>query len=842
MTRVRNFLFRLSAYRIAVVIGIVFTLFHARRLNSGNPEATPVIGRLEAIFHDLKFQERGPRETSGDVIVAAVDEKAIATIGRWPFGRDDVARLVDKLTALGARAIVFDIAYVDRAFEGEVGAERRSNARFRELSLTGEQATGALEALTRAQADGALPAELSTAIEVLDRYRALHDEHQKTLDANALRDGPDEALARSVHESGRVVLGSLLLDAREAEQLPSEELDAALELLSHLRIAPPVLSPELTGDAANDIYMDGARVPLPALLTLAAAKAPLDVLVRTSPDAPPSVLVGFFNTTADPDGVIRREPLVLRVNNDDDDDPILLPSLDLAGILGFYGSTTDSVRLWAAHDGASALESIAFLPGEVLEDEWATPKVSDFKTIPVDPQGRMLLNYYGPFKNFPAISLADVWTDNVSDTELQGKLVLVGVTATGTFDQRVTPFDAIVPGIATHAAALENILHGDWLRRPWWAAPFEIALLLALALGVGFLLTKVRVITGIPLLLLAMVGYHAFDSALFAAGFSVFSALPLIELLTVFVAQTLYRYSTEEREKAQIRRAFQFYLTKSVMDEMLQDPSKLKLGGDKRVLSVMFSDIRGFTTISENLSPEQLAKLINEYLTPMTNIVFTHGGTLDKFIGDALMAVWGAPVEQKDHALRCCKAAVEMIRELEKLQARWKDEGLDYPRIEIGIGINTGPMVVGNMGADQRFDYTVLGDNVNLAARLEGTNKDYGSHIIISEGTYVMVKDDVAVRQLGAVRVKGKNEPVRIYELLDDKPAQGELGEMCALFDVGIEHFREQRWNEAKACFNRVLERWPNDGPAQAYLGFCRDYEREDLGDDWDGVYTMTHK
>lgn len=841
MTRVRNFLFRLSAYRIAVLIGIAFTLFHARRLNSGNPEATPVIGRLEAIFHDLKFQERGPRETSGDVVVAAVDEKAIATIGRWPFGRDDVARLVDKLTAQGARAIVFDIAYVDRAFEGTVGAERRSNARFVELSLTSEQATSALETLTRAQAAGAVSTELSAAIDVLERYRSQHGEYLKALDADS-QDGPDEALARSVHDSGRVVLGSLLLDAREAEQLPLSELAAALELLSHLRIAPPVLSPDLVGQSADDIYMDGPPVPPPTLLTLAAAKAPLDILVRTSPDADPSVLVGFFNTTADPDGVIRREPLVLRVKSDDENELILLPSLDLAGILGFHGSTIESVRLWAAHDGTSALESIAYLPGEVLDDEWATPKVSDYKTIPVDPQGRMLLNYYGPFKNFPTISLADVWTGDAPDSAIKGKLILVGVTATGTFDQRVTPFDAIVPGIATHAAALENILHGDWLRRPWWAAPFEIALLLGLALGVGFLLTKVRVITGVPLLLAVMVGYHAFDSALFAAGFSVFSALPLIEMLTIFVAQTLYRYSTEEREKAQIRRAFQFYLTKSVMDEMLQDPSKLKLGGDKRVLSVMFSDIRGFTTISENLSPEQLAKLINEYLTPMTNIVFTHGGTLDKFIGDALMAVWGAPVEQKDHALRCCKAAVDMINELERLQTRWKDAGLDYPRIEIGIGINTGPMVVGNMGADQRFDYTVLGDNVNLASRLEGTNKDYGSHIIISEATYVMVKDDVAVRQLGAVRVKGKNEPVRIYELLDDKPASGELAELCAQFDGGIEHFRAQRWDAAKASFNRVLERWPDDGPAHAYLGFCREYERERPGEDWDGVYTMQHK
>jgi adenylate cyclase len=260
------------------------------------------------------------------------------------------------------------------------------------------------------------------------------------------------------------------------------------------------------------------------------------------------------------------------------------------------------------------------------------------------------------------------------------------------------------------------------------------------------------------------------------------------------------------------------------------------------VLTVLFSDIRGFTTISERLTPEQLAKLINEYLTPMTNIVFEHGGTLDKYIGDALMAIWGAPVQQDDHALRCCKAAMGMMRELKVLQERWRMEGRDYPPIDVGIGINSGPMVVGNMGADQRFDYTVLGDNVNLASRLEGTNKDYQSHVIISESTYLLCKDQVAARELGAVRVKGKREPVRIYELMDDKPASGELAEVIALFNEGVRAFREQRWEDGRRKFREVLEIEPTDGPCHAYLGFCDDYEKDPPGEGWDGVYTMTHK
>jgi adenylate cyclase len=329
---------------------------------------------------------------------------------------------------------------------------------------------------------------------------------------------------------------------------------------------------------------------------------------------------------------------------------------------------------------------------------------------------------------------------------------------------------------------------------------------------------------------------------MFKSGISLFSAVPMIEVAAIYVLQTIYRYSTEEAEKRHIRRAFQFYLNKSVIEEMLQDPSKLKLGGDKKVLSVMFSDIRGFTTISEKLTPEGLAKLINEYLTPMTNLVFETGGTLDKYIGDALMAIWGAPLDQPDHAYRACKTAVAMMRQLALLQQQWKDQGLNYPPIDIGIGINSGPMVVGNMGADQRFDYTVLGDNVNLASRLEGTNKDYRSHIIISQNTYDLCKGQIAAMQLGAVRVKGKKEPVAIYELHDDKPATGELAEVIALFDKAVALFQEQRWEACREQCRAVLARWPDYGPPHAYIEFCDEYEKHPPGTQWDGVYTMMHK
>jgi adenylate cyclase len=224
---------------------------------------------------------------------------------------------------------------------------------------------------------------------------------------------------------------------------------------------------------------------------------------------------------------------------------------------------------------------------------------------------------------------------------------------------------------------------------------------------------------------------------------------------------------TEQREKKYIRQTFSKFVSKSVVDELLKDPDKLKLGGEKKILTVLFSDIRGFTTISERLTPEALVEHLNEYLQAMTDIVFKYYGTLDKYVGDEIMAFWGAPIPQDDHAVLAARASVEMMRVLGELNRKWVSEG--KPELHIGIGLNTGDMVVGNMGSSSRMDYTLMGDNVNLGARLEGTNKVYGTNIIISEATYEYVKEHIVARELDLIRVKGKELPVKIYELVDLK-------------------------------------------------------------------------
>lgn len=864
-----NRLFRLTPYRIAILVGLAFTVLHLRIATGGTPESTPLIGRIETIFHDLKFHERGVRKPSGDVVVAAVDEKAIATLGRWPFARTDVGALIDKLTALGARAIVFDVAYTDAAYEGQSAVARKLHARFQDVSLAGAPGSELVSQLELARTDaaGAVSAaraiegqasaardvkarmepvarSIDTVLRAVERYRNMQEEYGRALALELDAADTDEALAAAVHRSGRVVLGSFLLTPSEVEQLSADAAGSEVERLSHAFLNPPTIDPELRAD--EEIFSER---PLPgvAFHTFPAARAPMDILMRQSQDAPGTVAVAFFNTVPDPDGVIRRAPLVLGIGDPSGMERLhLVPGLDLGGVLRYFDADPRTTRLWGATDDPKQFETVAFLPGDRVPAE-GSPRYGDFIRIPVDNRGRLLLNYYGPDGTFPNVSVGDIWNGAVPRERIEGKIVLFGVTATGTFDQRVTPFDPISPGVEIHATAMENILHDDYLYRPWWALAFECGILLAIALLVGALLARVRVLVGLPVMIATMGAYHLFDHALFRMGISVFSALPLFEVSSIYVLQTLFRYSTEEREKRQIRRAFQFYLTRSVMDEMLKDPAKLKLGGEKKVLSILFSDIRGFTGISEKLQPEQLAKLINEYLTPMTNIVFEHGGTLDKYIGDALMAIYGAPVDQPDHALRCCRTAVAMGRELQKLQERWRMEGENYPPLEIGIGINSGPVVVGNMGSNVRFDYTVLGDNVNLASRLEGITKTYAARTAISQSTLDLCRDAqgkllLAARELGAVRVKGRQEPVRIYELLDDKPATGEVAEVIRRFEAGVACFRRQEWEAARTHFRAVLKLWPSDGPSKAYLDFCDDYEAAPPGANWDGVYVATQK
>jgi len=523
---------------------------------------------------------------------------------------------------------------------------------------------------------------------------------------------------------------------------------------------------------------------------------------------------GYFNIFPDPDGVVRWMPLVLRC------DRYLFPSLSVRALEAYLGGGLSRLTL-----SSYGVESLRL--GET--------------EVPTDELGRMMIPYPGPQGAFEAFSVSDILEDKVPKEKLENKIVVVGATAVGLYDLRVTPFSSTMPGLEIHAAVIDGILGKRFLVRPDWISLFDILLIVFVGVGLGTLLSRLRAVGGALCSGAFLIGYSVFAQFMFSSkGVWMSMVYPCLNLVLIYSSVTVVRYLREEKERQKVKHAFNHYLTASVVNEILKDPDKLKLGGDKQTLTVLFSDIRGFTSISERLTPEDLVRLLNRYLTLMTDIVFKYEGTLDKYIGDAIMAIWGAPLQQKDHASRACEAAVEMIRTLSQLQPLLNELGV--PQFRIGVGINTGDMVVGNMGSDERFDYTVMGDSVNLGSRLEGTNKEYGTSIIISGSTYENVKEQFHCRELDCIRVKGKTKPITIYELLGGIRDASVERDLTERFHVALSLYQGRNFKEAAAKLEDILQTFPQDGPSQLYLERCRQYLLQPPPEDWDGVFTMTRK
>ena len=302
----------------------------------------------------------------------------------------------------------------------------------------------------------------------------------------------------------------------------------------------------------------------------------------------------------------------------------------------------------------------------------------------------------------------------------------------------------------------------------------------------------------------------------------------------------MQRFLAEERERERIRKTFESYVAPAVVQEMLKHPEQLRLGGERREITVLFTDIRGFTTMSENLDPEALVKLLHDFLNPMSNIIINQGGTIDKYMGDAIMALFGAPLMQTDHPRLACRAALEMVGSLAALNQTWAEQG--RPPLKVGVGVNTGPVAVGNMGSDRLFDYTAIGDNVNLASRLEGLNKYYGTSILISDFTAKALGNGFILRDMDLVRVKGKVHGVRIHELLGEGEPDPELARFLELYHQALSLYREKRFPESLAAFAQALELRPADATCQRYLTLAQKHHETPPPDDWEAVTVMDGK
>jgi len=448
---------------------------------------------------------------------------------------------------------------------------------------------------------------------------------------------------------------------------------------------------------------------------------------------------------------------------------------------------------------------------------------------------KVRINYRGPEKTFLTIPFIDLVEGRIPERITEGAHVLIGATAPNLHDFVQTPFGRL-PGVEFHANAIDTLGSGKFFKE---TSGFVSLVLILLVAGLALLsvlllkhLTTILVVSAIDLILI-------FITSLVLFSYKIIIPVLYLELTFIlsFVVLIVFQYVFESKEKRFIREAFQYYLTPDVIEELIKNPDKIALGGEKRNMTILFSDIRGFTTISEKLSAEELTSLLNEYLTAMTDIVMDEGGVVDKYIGDAVMAFWGAPLVNNKHAIDACVSSVKMVKTLSKLNEDWAKRAL--PRIDIGIGLNTGDVVVGNMGSRSRFNYTVMGDEVNLASRLEGLTKYYGVACLVSEEVYTQAQSDTNLlfRKLDVVLVKGKKEPKTIYELVAD----ASILDIREDFEKARMLYVEGKWGEALRVFEKILDKKAQDGPTKMYIERCKVFLK-DPPTDWKGVYEFKDK
>ncbi|GJL77954.1 MAG: adenylate/guanylate cyclase domain-containing protein [Nitrospinaceae bacterium] len=535
---------------------------------------------------------------------------------------------------------------------------------------------------------------------------------------------------------------------------------------------------------------------------------------------------GYISFDIEPDGSMRRLPIIVKYLDKASNREYFFPPMSVR-VLERYLKGALLFRV-----GEFGAEKVLFNGTESIE-------------VPINEKGEMLVNFLGARGTFPHISIVDILRDGdnrVSGESLKGKIVLIGTTATAMGDNKVTPFDPAYPGVEIHATIIDNILRKNFLYQPGWIFQADLVYLLASGFFLTWMYLRIKPVRGALVCGLVAGAQFLLTQWVFVNhGFWITAVFPFLENILIFGSLTIHWYLTEKKQKHFIHDVFGKYLSPKVVDRLIEDPGQLQLGGEEKELTALFTDLAEFTTLSEKLSAQELVNLLNDYFTEMTEILLKHEGTLDKYDGDAIKAFFGAPYYFEDHAKRACWVAIEMQERLKALREQWKKEG--RPELEMRIGLNTGMMVVGNLGSKNRMNYGMNGDSVNLAARLEGANKEYGTFTLISESTYEQAKDCIEVRELDSIRVVGRTTPVRIFELLGKKGSLDETTrEILGWYQKGLGFYREGDWEEAITQFKNVLEKRPQDGPSFTLLNRCQLLGKSFPQKKWDGIYSMPAK
>jgi adenylate cyclase len=633
----------------------------------------------------------------------------------------------------------------------------------------------------------------------------------------------DRIFAEALARSQRTILGYFFhFTGREVEHLREEDFASFLANIRKCKY-------NAVNKRANVRLQD---IPLPSAW---AVESNLTMLSEAAAGC------GFFSNIADADGVFRHYPLIVKYRN----------HVEIEGEQDYLFAPL-GIRLLERYLQGNAI----FWIGPAGVEQVGIAGARQSYKLPTDAQGNALLNHLGPAGTFPRYSVVDILDRRrqAPAAAFAGKIVLVGATAEAAKDLRATPFDPVLPGVELHATIIDNIIRQDYLVKPWWGVLYAGGSVCLLGLVLTVFLPRLGALwsgisAAVLLLASAVVNYLLFVGS----GLWLSVIYPLLATVTVAGGMTLYRYVVEEKDKRFIQKTFATYLSPELIEQMVQSKTEPRLGGSSGSRTAYFTDIASFSSFSEILSATKLVELLNEYLTAMTDLLLAEGGTLDKYEGDAIVAFFGAPIPQQDHAARALRVALGMQRELAQLRHKWTAEGDKWPEIvkqmRMRIGISSGDIVTGNMGSNMRMNYTMTGDVVNTAARLEASAKQYGIYIQCTVETLRLAGlDDFEWRTIDTVRVVGRTEPVETVEIMAPK---GQLAEaqslMRELYHQGLELYRQQKWDEASAKFmesdkfEEVFPKRPTT-PSRVYMERCALFKANPPGKDWDGVWTLTSK
>jgi len=739
---------------VRITIGLAITLLfigHAAEFYPTADGKLRLVTQLDNIVYDTRLRMTMPRGVDERIVILDIDEKSLGEIGQWPWSRNVMAEVVEKLFDRYAVKIVgFDVVWAERDASSGIDV---------------------LDSLARSQ------------LKEVSAFQAAYARLRDELDF-------DGRFAASLRGKP-VVLGYYF--SRDQRSVRANA------------IPPPVLPKGSLGGRSLELSpWTGYTGNLPIYLKNAAA-------------------AGHFNPLPDIDGVMRRVPMILEFEGE------YYESLSLAMVRAYLGLQT----------GSAPQVEPGFPPQKSAGLEWL--KVGEL-TIPVDETGSALIPYRGRSGSFAYVSLADVIKDRVAPERLKGRIALVGATAPGLLDLRSTPVDSVYPGVEIHANLIAGILDRELKQKPRYVQGAEVVLLLVGGVALALAIPMLSALWATVLAVAGLVLIAAFNVALWSeANMVVPLAASILMTASLYTMNMAYGYFVESRSKRQFAELFGQYVPPELVDKMAEDPSRYNMEPRSAELTILFSDVRGFTGISEALKPEELREYINEYLTTMSAIIRSkYRGTLDKYIGDAIMAFWGAPMDDAQHARNGVLAALEMQKAREALNQRFAARG--WPTLKIGVGVNSGRVRVGDMGSQVRRAYTAMGDAVNVASRLEGRTKGYGVGILAGEATRALVPD-VLFREVDRIKVKGKDEAVLIYEPLG---LQAELGsrmqDELRLWSQTLRAYRAQQWDQCDVNLLNLSRMNPACELYRAYADRVAEKRRNPPPPDWDGVTVFEEK